>query len=167
MGLLAEALRSSPPPSPQQQPPSRIQRQKAKQQLPRLAGSTEPTSPTSTIFVISDYFDGVAAPSTVSSLSSKPRQADEGLSARAVLEQRPSSAPMPISSRLPSSVCSVDNTERARCRNCSRRIFVPSGQHAHEGAQFCSGDCLWSFRLSAKISVPAPASRFIGLPPGY
>ena len=88
MGLLAEALRSSPPPSPS----SRIQRQKAKQQqLPRSASTTEPTSPTSTIFVISDYFDAAAAP-TVSSPSFKPsipaQQAGDGPSSvHVVLEQ--------------------------------------------------------------------------------
>ena len=168
-GLLAASLRTSTTPnsSPSHEPLA-IQIQKAG----RLQQG--PSSPTSVggVNVISDYFVGKGAADAITTTSTPPsmtpaasmrKKKQEGYRTR-----RAQSAAIRISfaSAGSSSVCSASHTERARCKNCARRIFLPNDLEAVEEAQFCSGECLWSWRWSSpKISAPAPSSRFIG-PPG-
>jgi hypothetical protein len=46
-----------------------------------------------------------------------------------------------------SAVCS-NGQECATCKNCETRFYAEKGQMDDKQSLFCSGDCLWSWRLS-------------------
>ena len=102
--------------------------------------------------VISDYFCSEAGDAVSKQAAAfEPVPPTPQASACQLDEKQPTQGPLQPPSTSSSSGCSAAGTTE-RCKNCTRRIFVPNGLQEQEEAQFCSGECLWSFRFTCADS---------------
>ena len=114
--------------------------------------------PASPFSVIKDYFSDSGGesppPSPLRSPLCRPKAPrTEAQSTpkqcKGVTGTEPKTIPAPLDSLI-SSVCSADDNTFDRCKNCRGGFFVNKERlnKPSQETQFCSGECLWSWRFS-------------------
>jgi hypothetical protein len=127
--------------------------------LHKISASTSPTSPFS---VITNYFSDPEddESSTTSSdekkVAAPAKKTGDGLTSSPCRGVQPGAIAIPLESLI-SSVRTEGQTEQGRCKNCRRGYFLSKQQQCSSSpsTQFCSGECLWSWRFSQQSGYDA------------